>query len=339
MAGTVRFRRGDLFDVECDLVVLPCSTAGTVGRRLEQQLRRYDIPLPDPMEWGVVELIRHHGPDVSRVAYAAAVDNTGSSEAVLEKIGGGIADLARSLRGDISRIVVPLLGTGAGGVPFVTAARALSRGFTRGACDAELVISVLDSDAYNLLVSDPRFQEAGAATPADEPPGTVTPCAGANGKAVPRAEEPPAPRNRVFISYSHKDREWLEQLRPHLKPLERSGALIWDDTRLKPGIAWQKEIETALASTRVGILLVSADFLASDFIIGNELPPLLEAAQKDGAVILSLILRPCGFVRNKSLAQFQAVNDPGTPLVQMRSAGREKIFDKVAQEVERALAG
>ena len=45
---------------------------------------------------------------------------------------------------------------------------------------------------------------------------------------------------------------------------------------------------------------------------------------------------PCGFVRNKSLAQFQAVNDPGTPLVQMRSAGREKIFDRVAQEVERA---
>jgi hypothetical protein len=325
--------------VACDLVVLPCSAAGTVGRGLEQQLRRYDIPLPDPMDRGAVELIRHHGPDVARVAYAAAVDGTGSSEAVLEKIGGGISDLACSLRGGVSRIAVPLLGSGAGGVPFVTAARALSRGFTRGGCDAELVITVLDSDAYNLLVSDPQLQEAGAAAPADEPPGTGSARAGANGTPVTHAEASPAPRNRVFISYSHKDREWLEQLRPHLKPLERAGALIWDDTRLKPGVAWQKEIEAALASTRVGILLVSADFLASDFIIGNELPPLLEAAQKDGAVILSLILRPCGFVRHKSLAQFQAVNDPATPLVQMRSAGREKIFDKVAQEVERALAG
>lgn len=282
----------------------------------------------------------HHGPDFARVAYAAAVNGTGSSEQVLQKIGGAIADLARSLPEGVARIAVPLLGTGAGEVPFLAAASALSRGFTQGPSDAELIISVLDSDAYSLLVTDPRFHLGTTSHPANgRPPGAADPHAPANHDPVPQADTSGSPRNRVFISYSHKDREWLEQLRPHLKPLERAGALIWDDTRLKPGVPWRKELVAALASTKVAILLVSADFLASDFIIHNELPPLLEAAQKDGAVILSVILRPCAFVRNTSLAQFQAVNDPGTPLVQMRSPGREKIFDRVAQEVERALAG
>src|SRR5437773_6404795 len=103
-------------------------------------------------------------------------------------------------------------------------------------------------------------------------------------------------RTKVFISYSHRDNEWLERLRVHLRPLARDFALdIWDDTQIQAGAKWRDEIERAIQCSKVGLLIITADFLASDFIADNELPPLLEAAQKDGAVIMSLIVSPSRF--------------------------------------------
>jgi hypothetical protein len=144
-------------------------------------------------------------------------------------------------------------------------------------------------------------------------------------------------RNGVFISYSHADAEWLERLQKHLKPLQREGIEVWDDTRLKAGMPWREEIRKALAGTKVAILLVSADFLASDFIVTDELPPLLKAAADEGATILPVILSPCRFARMESLSRFQSVNDPEKPLAQLRHANREKVLDKVACAVEDAF--
>jgi hypothetical protein len=144
-------------------------------------------------------------------------------------------------------------------------------------------------------------------------------------------------RKGVFISYSHADVEWLKRLQKHLKPLQREGVEVWDDTRLKAGEPWRKEIREALAGTKVAILLISADFLASDFIVTDELPPLLKAAEEEGATILPVIISPSRFARTESLSRFQAVNDPEKPLVQMRRGNQEKVLDDVARAVEDAL--
>ena len=143
---------------------------------------------------------------------------------------------------------------------------------------------------------------------------------------------------RIFISYSHKDNEYLERLMVHLKPLQKKGLIdIWVDTRLLAGEKWKKEIEDALKVARVGILLISADFLASDFIVDDELPPLLQSAEEKGTLILPVILKPCRFTREVTLREFQAVNPPDEPLSFLDENGKELVYDTIAQRIEEAF--
>ncbi len=142
-------------------------------------------------------------------------------------------------------------------------------------------------------------------------------------------------RTRIFVSYSHADAEWLNRLQVHLKPLERAGSIEWwDDTKILPGMVWRDEIEKALAAAQIGVLLVSADFVASDFIANHELPNLLAAAQDEGLTILSLIVGPSRFKRMPELSRFQAVNDPDRPFIGLSKAEQEADLLKLANRIE-----
>jgi TIR domain/Clp amino terminal domain, pathogenicity island component len=122
-------------------------------------------------------------------------------------------------------------------------------------------------------------------------------------------------RPKLFISYSHVDTACLDRLLVHLKPLERANTVVcWSDRRLRTGDKWKIELEKNLSDSVIAILLVSADFLASDFIVNNELPPLLIKADSRGLRILPVILKPCGFRRDPILSTFQSANDPAAPL-------------------------
>src|SRR3982751_6085536 len=148
----------------------------------------------------------------------------------------------------------------------------------------------------------------------------------------------PSTRTKVFISYSHADKEWLERLKRHLKPLIRDGRLdCWDDNHIRPGDDWKQEIRNALDTAQVAVLLISADFFASDFIDENELPPLLAAALAKGVRILPVIISASRFARNPDLSRFQAVNSPSEPLKGMSQAEQEKVLDHLAQTIESAF--
>jgi len=98
----------------------------------------------------------------------------------------------------------------------------------------------------------------------------------------------------VFISYSHKDEAWKDRLVKQLGVLQAEGVLeVWDDRRIEAGEDWQPEIERAIEHAAVAILLVSADFLTSKFILGVEVPRLLERRQKEGVRVIPLIVWPC----------------------------------------------
>jgi hypothetical protein len=144
-------------------------------------------------------------------------------------------------------------------------------------------------------------------------------------------------RQSAFICYSHKDERYLNELRTHLAYYVRAGTVdYWDDTKIPPGSKWREEIQEASQGAKVVILLISADFFASDFIMQNELPLLLDAVEHKAKTVFCVILRPCLF-KDTDLARFQAVNNPSQPLSSMSYEKREKIWIRVAELVRDGL--
>jgi internalin A len=124
---------------------------------------------------------------------------------------------------------------------------------------------------------------------------------------------PPITRNPVFVSYSHKDKRWRDDLDTHLRPYLRGGSIVsWSDQQIAPGSEWFKEIRSALVYSKIAVLLVSPDFLASDFIDQHELGPLLKEAKQGGVRILWVPVRASSY-KKTALKDYQAVLDPAQP--------------------------
>jgi hypothetical protein len=121
-------------------------------------------------------------------------------------------------------------------------------------------------------------------------------------------------RTKVFVSYSHEDRIWLDRLGQHIAVLERRGLVeLWSDARIAAGAEWKREIDKALSDAKVAVLLVSPAFLKSEFIWAEEMPR-VEAHAAQGMDVLPLIVRPCPWRLEEYLARLQARPTDGQPL-------------------------
>ncbi|OHB78023.1 MAG: hypothetical protein A2Z25_05010 [Planctomycetes bacterium RBG_16_55_9] len=144
-------------------------------------------------------------------------------------------------------------------------------------------------------------------------------------------------RDQVFICYSRKDKQWLSDLNTHLKPYVRNGSVTpWSDEQITPSSRWFEEIKAALDRTRVAVLLVTPDFLASDFIREHELTPLLKEAEKGGVHIIWIPVRACSY-KETALKDYQAVGDPDKPLANMK-ANRDKAWVEICENIKRAVS-
>ncbi len=140
-------------------------------------------------------------------------------------------------------------------------------------------------------------------------------------------------RPTVFLSYSHQDKKWLGELRTMLAPLVHDSLVdVWWDGDIKPSKKWREEIDKALASARIGVLLVSSNFLASDFIKQNELPYLIEAARDRGVALFWVLLSPCLY-EHTPLAEIQAAHNVAHPLDSLGKPRRKAVLKEIGQKI------
>ena len=118
----------------------------------------------------------------------------------------------------------------------------------------------------------------------------------------------------VFISYSKQDKELRDRLLSHLRPLETKGIISWHDRQILPGTEWDEEIKARLNAADIILLLISADFLATDYCTQVEIPEALRRHKTGVATVIPVILRSCGW-KYTPLAAIQAYPEKAKPIV------------------------
>jgi hypothetical protein len=145
----------------------------------------------------------------------------------------------------------------------------------------------------------------------------------------------PAPID-VFFSYSHKDEALRDELETHLKLLERAGMIrSWHDRCVEAGQEWQAAINDKLEKAHVILLLVSADFLASDYCYDVEMKRALARHEERAATVLPVILRDCNW-SHTPFANLQVLPKDAKPITSW--SNRDKAWTNVVAGIEAAVA-
>ena len=140
----------------------------------------------------------------------------------------------------------------------------------------------------------------------------------------------------VFFSYAHEDEELRDELAKHLKLLERQKVIsAWYDRDISAGDDWKQEIEQRLNSADVILLLISADFLASDFCWGVELKRAMERHETGGARVIPIILREVDW-KGAPFGKLQALPKNAEPVTNW--ANRDQAFADIARGIRKAVS-
>ena len=138
----------------------------------------------------------------------------------------------------------------------------------------------------------------------------------------------------VFLSYSHKDEVWKDRLQKHLGVLQAEGLLdVWDDRRIAAGDTWLPEIESAIERASVAVLLVSADFLTSKFILGKEVFRFLERRASEKTTVFPVIIHPCTWKQVNWLTRLQIRPADGRALSSYRGHRVDEELTKISEEI------
>ena len=118
---------------------------------------------------------------------------------------------------------------------------------------------------------------------------------------------------KLFFSYSHQDESLRDELEKHLSSLKREGILqTWHDRDISAGSDWTRQINQHLEQADIILLLISPDFLASDYCYGIELKRAMERHQQGEAEVVPVILRPVDWQRAE-FATLQALPQKAKP--------------------------
>jgi internalin A len=154
----------------------------------------------------------------------------------------------------------------------------------------------------------------------------------------PAAKEPTR-AIRLFYSYAHKDEELRDELETHLKLFQRQGLIEpWHDRRIGAGTEWAGQINDNLERADVVLLLVSADFIASDYCYDTEMTRALERHEKGVARVIPIIISDCIW-RSALFGKLQALPTDGRPVANWGpdKYARDSAWKNVADGIEKVL--
>jgi len=140
----------------------------------------------------------------------------------------------------------------------------------------------------------------------------------------------------VFCSYAHEDEALLNQLHTHLATLKRQNLITtWHDRQILPGGNWSREIDAHLEQSRLILLLVSPDFLASDYCYEKEMKRALARHEAKEARVVPIIVRPCDW-ETTDFAVLQCLPQDGKPITLWEN--RDLAWKDVTAGLRRLLA-
>lgn len=140
---------------------------------------------------------------------------------------------------------------------------------------------------------------------------------------------------KVFVSYAHEDEDFRTQLEKHLSALRRRGLIsIWNDRRITAGTEWKGAIDANLDSADLILLLISEDFLHSDYCYDIELKRALERHEANDAMVVPIMLRPVDW-HGTPFSKLAALPTDARPITNWRS--RASAFTDVAAGIRKAI--
>lgn len=156
----------------------------------------------------------------------------------------------------------------------------------------------------------------------------------ASQQGSPDKDEPDASQGRprkVFISYEHEDRELRKRLEKHLSPLIHEGKItIWKYEEIPAGANWKNQIDTHIDEADIILLLVSPNFIASEYCWGNEVSKALELHKAEKAHVIPILLKPIDW-KNTPLGKLQALPAGARPVTEWPN--KDTALNDVAQGI------
>ncbi len=140
-------------------------------------------------------------------------------------------------------------------------------------------------------------------------------------------------RNQIFVSYSHKDKKWLERLNTSLSAIERfTGIKAWSDSLILTGKDWNDEITKALSSAKVAVFLVTDNFLSSQFIQENEMNYFFQVNENQNIPIVWIAISS-SIYDVTPLQNIQCANNPNVPLDTLSEAEQNIEITKICKKI------
>jgi hypothetical protein len=152
---------------------------------------------------------------------------------------------------------------------------------------------------------------------------------------VQKQQEQVAAPQTVFISYAHKDEMLCNELKKHLSLMQRKGVIAtWYDRQIMPGSDWSQDIDRHLNTASLVLLLISSDFLASDFCYTIELQHALNRHKRGEAYVVPIILRPVDWAE-APFAHLQCLPRDAKPVTEWED--QDIAFSEIASDIRKMI--